>query len=112
MATGKDVQRLLWEQSKIKETLATDGAKIIAAKLHSVARETLKKEMKADPFTHPEEIVKARQLRLIINKVLPGIIDGLVNYDPDAPDEQVLPDEKFSLIAWVKNIFKGEKPER
>jgi len=107
MATDKDVQRLLWEQSKIKETLSTDGAKIIAAKLHSVARGTLKKEMKADPFKQPEEIIKARQLRIIINKILPGIIDGLVNYDPDAPDEQVAPEEKFSLIAWVKNIIKG-----
>lgn len=108
MAMDKDVQRLLWEQSKVKEMLATDGAKIISVKLHSVARGTLKKEMKADPFTQPEEIIKARQLRAIINKVLPGIIDGLVNYDPDAPDEQVAPDEKFSLIAWVKKLV-GKK---
>ena len=108
VATDRETRQLLWEQEKIKEMLATEGARILSVRLRSVARGTLRKEMKADPFTQPEEILKARQLRYVLKTLLPHIIDGLVNYDPDAPDKQVAPEDKFSLVEWIKGLMPGK----
>lgn len=95
-------------QEKIKETLATEGAKIIAERLRLVAKETLRKELKADPFTAPGEIIKARQLRHVIKTLIPQIIEGYVNYDPDAPDKRVAPDDTFTVVQWLDNtVNKG-----
>lgn len=102
-----EIQQAIFENSKVKETMSTEGARIIAAKLRLVARATLRTELKADPFKEPGEIIKARQLRYVIKTLIPQIIEGIVNYDPDAPDKQVIPEDKFSVIQWLRKKLKA-----
>lgn len=104
MADNEATRLVIFEQEKIKETLSTEGSRILAARLRIVAKATFRKELKADPFTSPGEIIKARQLRYVIKTLLPQIIEGLVNYDPDAPDEQVVPKDRFKVDDWQKKI--------
>lgn len=105
MAGRVDTERMIFEQEKVRETLATEGARIIAAKLHIVAEATRSKEQQADPFKYPGEIAKARQLRYVIETLLPQILEGVVNYDPDAPDKQVAPKDKWTVASWLKKVF-------
>ena len=105
MTPEQEIQQTLSEQNKVKETLATEGAKIIYAKLLKVADEYVAKEQTFDPFTAPGEIIKARQLRHVIKVLLPQIVEGLVNYDPDAPDQQAAPADKWSIMQWIKKVL-------
>lgn len=102
-----EVKQALYEQDKIKETLATDGAKILYQKLLNVADGYIAKEQTYDPFTAPGDIVKARQIRFIIKTLLPEIIEGFVNYDPEAIDKQVASKEAWGFWAWVKSKVNG-----
>jgi hypothetical protein len=103
-----EARQALYEQEKIKETLATAGAQILLQKLRVVARETYHKEAKADPFTQPGEIIKARQLRYVINRLIPQLLEGMVNYDPEAKDKQVAPKDRWTVFGWIKQLFKAK----
>lgn len=98
-----DIKQTLHEREKIKETLATPGAKILYSKLVAVADATIAKEQTYDPFTNAGDIVKARQTRYIIKTLLPEIIEGFVNYDPEAINKQVADKERWSLWKWLGN---------
>ena len=101
-----DIERCIYERDKVRETLATPGARIIAQKLQIIAKESLKKEMKADPFTEPGEIIKARQLRYVIKSLLPRIVEGMMNYDPEAIDRQAAGKERITILEWLKQAGK------
>lgn len=98
----------LMEQEKIKETMATEGAKILFSKLAIVAEQTKIKEQQADPFKNPEAILKARQLRYLINILIPSIINGYINYDPEAIDEQLAPEDKWDFQSWLNQPKAGK----
>ena len=112
MTPAQEKEKNLYEQTKIKETLATEGSKIIFNKLLIVAEATLAKEQQYDPFTMPGEINKARQLRYVIKTLIPNIVEGLVNYDPEAIDLQVAPKDKWKIMEWIQNKVKAIRPER
>ena len=95
----------LWEQEKVKETLSTEGAKVIVAKMQQVAKATYQKEQKADPFKEPGEIVKPSHLRNVIETLLPQILEGVVNYDPEAIDKKIAPKERWTFKGWVNKIL-------
>lgn len=102
--TDMEKAQYLHEQSKLKEALTSEGMQIILQKLQAVAEKTIEEEAKADPFKQPGEIVKARQLRYVIKTLIPQILEGLVNFDPDAPDYRVAPNEEWTFIGWLKAL--------
>ncbi len=90
------------EQDKIKELMASDGAKILFNKLQTVANKARESERRYDPYLFPHKIMKARLTDYIINELIVQLIEGIVNYDPDAIDNQVTPKEKWSFWKWLK----------
>lgn len=101
----KERQQTLYEQEKLKDWIALPATRIVAEKLRKVAREAALKQMRTDPFKEPEKIVQAQQLRYVINILIPQIVEGIVNYDPDAPDKQVAPKDKWSMWSWLVKKF-------
>lgn len=106
--TDQEKVQYIREQEKIKEALASEGMQIILQKLQIVAEKTVETEAKSDPFTAPGEIVKARQLRYVIGTLIPQILEGLVNFDPDAIDGQVAPNERWTFAQWSKALTAGK----
>lgn len=109
MGTEEEKRQWLYEQEKIKETLATPGARIIALKLRQVARGTYKTEAKADPFLSPGEIMKARQLRYVLTTLLPQTLEGMVNYDPESLTRTTPNRNRWTVFSWLKDFFKRRK---
>ena len=88
------------EQEIIREFVQHPGARLLAGKLREVSRKSLKKQLDADPYTEPDEIKRQQQLRYVINILIPQIITGIVNHDPDAIDKQVIPKKRWSILEW------------
>lgn len=109
--TQQDIEKILWEQEKIKEWINHEGTKIIANKLNKLARKSLIRQLKTDPYKEPEMIIRAQQLRYVINELIPATIEGIVNFEPGTPDLQVAPNKKWHFIDWFKGLFarKGRK---
>jgi hypothetical protein len=97
-------KRILYEQEKIKETLATDGAKVLFAKLQTIANEAKVRQLLYDPYLDPHKIMKAKLTAYVIESLIEQILEGLVNYDPEAIDKQVAPKERWSFVEWLKSI--------
>lgn len=97
-------QQALFEQEKLQEWLGHPGTRIVAKKLKAVARAALKRQIALDPYKDPDRIMQAKQLRFVLNRLLPEIIEGIVNYDPDTIDKQVAPKKKFRLFEWLKKL--------
>lgn len=100
-----DTKQALYEQEKVSELIGMPGARIIAEKLKRLADETERKQLDYDPYTEPEKIMRAKQFRYVVNTLLPEIIEGIVNYDPDAPDMQAAPANKWRLWEWLKALI-------
>lgn len=103
--TQKEIDQLLWEQEKLKEWVGHEGTKIVAKKLNDLARKSILRQLKTDPYKEPEMIVRAQQLRYVITELIPATLEGIINFQPDAPDLQVAPSKKWSLVNWFKGIF-------
>ena len=88
------------EQNTMRDFVQHPGAKILSDKLREVSRKSLKKQLDADPYTEPDEIKRQQQLRYVLNIMLPQIITGIVNYDPEAIDKQVPPKKRWSILEW------------
>lgn len=97
-------KQILYEQEKIKETLATDGAKILFAKLQAVANRAKTRQLLYDPYLDPHKIMKAKLTAYVIESLIEQILEGLVNYDPETIDNQVAPKERWSFVEWLKSF--------
>ena len=102
----REIQQALYEQAKLSEWIGLPATRIVAAKLREVSRQAALRQMRTDPFKEPEKIVQAQQLRYVINVLLPQIIEGIVNYDPDAPDKQAAPKDRWSVKDWFYGLRK------
>lgn len=106
---GIDYQaELLNRQEKLQEWIGHPGTRIVARELKIVARNSMMKQYKFNPFTEPEKIVQERLLVHVLNVVLPEIIERIVNYDPDAPDKQLPPKRRWYLFDWLRKLWRNK----
>lgn len=94
--------RLLAEQVILREFVQHPGARLLAAKLRTVSRQGLKKQLDCDPYKEPDEIKRQQQLRYVLNILLPQLIEGIVNYAPEMPDKQVPVKRRWKILEWFK----------
>ncbi|KAB0668949.1 hypothetical protein F6V30_14015 [Oryzomonas sagensis] len=97
-----DLERLIKERELMREWVQHPGAALIAGKLRGQARMALKRQLDADPYTQPDEIKRNQQLRYVLTVMLPGIIEGIVNYDPAAVDKKVPLKKRWSIFEWFR----------
>lgn len=102
MATRDEIEKLLQEQEILRDAVSHPGYRILAQRLKIVARQSLKKQLDCDPYTEADEIQRNKQLRYVLNIMLPKIIEDLVNYDPTAPDKKVSPKKRWSIFEWFR----------
>ena len=100
---------LLSRQEKLRDWLGHPGTGIVVNELRLVARNSMMKQYKYNPFTEPEKIVQERLLVHVLNVVLPEIIERIVNYDPDAPDRQLSPKKRWNLLEWLRNLWRSKQ---
>ena len=103
-----EIQRAIYEREKLQEWIDHPGTRIVALKLKCVARAALKRQIALNPYTDPDKIMQSKQLRHVLNRLLPEIIEGIVNYDPDTIDKKVAPKKRFRLFDWLKK-FCGKR---
>ena len=103
-----EIQRAIYEREKLQEWIDHPGTRIVAQKLKCVARAALKRQIALNPYTDPDKIMQSKQLRHVLNRLLPEIIEGIVNYDPDTIDRQIAPKKRFRLFDWLKK-FCGKR---
>lgn len=68
------------EKVLLKQWLQHPGTKLMAEKLRQIAKATLREQLKCDPYLEPDQIMKAKQLRFVLKKTLPDMIEKIVNY--------------------------------
>ncbi len=104
-----DIKQALFEQDKIKEMMATEGARILFSKLQIVADEARKRGETHDPYTEPHKIMKGRITAYVIEDLMVQILEGVINYNPDTIDNQESPQEKWSFKQWFIQAVKSLK---
>lgn len=102
MRRQEDRERRLAEQAVMRDFVQHPGARVLADRLRQVSRKGLKRQLDCDPYTEADEIKRQQQLRYVINILLPETIAGIVNYDPEAPDQQVAPKRRWSILEWFR----------
>lgn len=76
-----------------------------AGRMRTIARETVRKQLDADPYTAADEIKRCQQLRHVLTVLLPHEIDRIVNFDEYAPDKRVEPKRQWKLAEWLRSFF-------
>lgn len=92
----------------MRDAINHPGVKMLFQKLNELSETMTEKQINLDPYTQQGEIKRAQEFRFIVKKFFPQIIEGLVNYDPEAPDKQVAPKRRWSICAWFTTAF-GQK---
>ena len=99
---NKAIEQLLKERELMRDFVQHPGAKLLAARLRKTSREALKRQLDSDPYTDPDKIKQNQQLRYVLNIMLPGIIEGICNFDPSTPDKKIHPKKRFSILEWFR----------
>jgi hypothetical protein len=94
--TAEERTIALYEKEKIKALLATEGAQIIAQKLNKLVAESTREQLTANPFKNPERIVRAQQLRYLVESEFPLLLQEIVNFGEE---------EKWSIFSWIKQVL-------
>lgn len=68
------------EKEILREWVKHPGTKIMAEKLRQIAKATIREQLDYDPYSEPERIMKAKQLRYVIKVVIPEILEKIINY--------------------------------
>lgn len=87
------------EKKILQDWVKHPGTKLMARKLQSIAKASIREQLKYDPYTEPDQIMKAKQLRFLLKKTLPDIIEKIVNY------KEPVTKPKWSILS----LFKGKE---
>lgn len=102
------MDKALNEQQIMREAINTDGVQLLFQKLQAVSDSMERKQLALDPFTQAAEIKRSQEFRYVVNEFFPHIIEGLINYDAEAPDKQVPPRKRWKFITWL-HALTGQK---
>jgi hypothetical protein len=97
------------EQEAVRLVLGMPGMKVIARELKKFGRDAFTRKQFTDPFEHPGKYYEYDAVHRCITVILPLLVEGLANYQADAPDKQVIPQKKFKILELFLTPFKGRK---
>jgi len=84
------------KKKTLRDWVKHPGTRLIAEELRQIAKATIREQLKYDPYLEPERIMKAKQLRFILKKTLPDMIEKIMNY------QEPVTKPKWSIL----NLFK------
>jgi hypothetical protein len=96
-------ERTLYEQQLIRDAIDHPGVKLLFNKLDALVEIQKTNQLECDPYTSEgiSAIKRAQEFRYIVKVFFPKIIEGLINFDADAPDKQAPPQKRWSLFQWL-----------
>jgi hypothetical protein len=96
------------EQQILKDAINNPGVKLLFQKLTAVSESMAAKQLNLDPYSQQAEIKRAQEFRYVVTVLFPQIMEGLVNYQADAPDKQIPKKQRWSFIQWI-HALTGQK---